>query len=255
MTANSLFPTTGKPGPYTLFHQYDSRTQTFHRIIAFKPIDYEDSGLIGSDARWWLAVDMDDEIVVYFKDCWRIDLPNMPSETETYAKLAEAGVQHILKFHRGGDFCKDNGYKRNVSVVGQVDDRLLEIVPRTHHRILFTTIPTKLIHFSSTRQLVSCISDAITAHCDACEKAGLLHRKIDGHSVVIDKDGHGYLTNWEQAKLLVDIATCRTNTRPGSLQIMAAEVLQNFLDKPHILRHDLEAFFYLLCYTVLRYRP
>ncbi|KZV61719.1 hypothetical protein PENSPDRAFT_739762 [Peniophora sp. CONT] len=294
MTVESLFPARGKRGHYSIVHQYNSETRSFHRIVMFKPVEYEDSGLIGSDARWWIAVDLTAGIPVYVKDCWRVDLPGVPSETETYAKLAEAKVPHVLKLHFGDDvlenhdemyqrfldsspepssrrlsdedhaaikfqktftyhFCTDNDYPRNVSNVGEVDNSLLEVLPRTHHRIFFKTIPTKLTKFTSTRQLVEGISHAIVAHQRAYESAGILHRGIDGLSVVFDKTGNGYLVNWERSKLLQELAL-RMKSRKGNLQWLAADLLQD-PHSTHLLRHDLESFVYMLFYMILRYRP
>ncbi|VDB96753.1 unnamed protein product [Peniophora sp. CBMAI 1063] len=295
MTAESLFPSRGKHGPYALFHQYNPDARTIHRIIAFQPIDYEDTGLIGSNGRWWIGVDLTAKTVVYFKDYWRVDLPDIPAETDTYKTLQAAGVPHVLKLHFGSDVPNDtpglvkkcnmseekhegdrlseddhdaieyqttftykfaqanDEFRRRSSDVGGVDDDLLEMLPRTHHRIFFTTIPAKITDFTSTRQLVECVSHALLAHQQAYESAGILHRGIDAFSIMFDKAGCGYLCNWERSKSLQELFR-RMKSRKGNLQFLAVDILQNPRN-PHSLRHDVESFVHLLHYVVLRYRP
>jgi hypothetical protein len=57
-----------------------------HHLVAYKPRTPR-RPVIGRYTRGYIAVDLDEERLVWLKDTWRISLPSIPQETETYRRL------------------------------------------------------------------------------------------------------------------------------------------------------------------------
>ncbi|PFH44644.1 hypothetical protein AMATHDRAFT_11279 [Amanita thiersii Skay4041] len=142
---------------------------------------------------------------------------------------------------------------------------------RMHCRTTLYPVGVPLVLFPSTKHLVSALTDAIKAH-QALIDCGLLHRDISPHNVLlIDGDGlRGFLHDLDYCTYVKEwdkFANDDHNPAPnfgqlrshipenlrdmtGTYQFMAMGVLDR---NPHETKHDLESFFWLLVWLILRH--
>lgn len=112
--------------------------------------------------------------VHYFKDYWREDSPCTKKESDIYGILKSAGVTFVADMYLGGDLLTgDTTTAKAVTTIGhehisepwiQNPDKLA-IRELTAHFILLSTIGRDLATFSTARQLVTCIADAMDGMC------------------------------------------------------------------------------------------
>jgi serine/threonine protein kinase len=113
------------------------------------------------------------------------------------------------------------------------------------------------------------------AHADAYNKARILHRDIRARNILISDSGAGILIDWDLSKKVQD----NPDTRPGqysrtvSVHLDACHTLRYRLNcaqgtweffsiarikepwlRPHAVSDDLESFFWVLMYEIVRYR-
>jgi hypothetical protein len=190
--------------------------------------------LVGRYTRGYIAVDLDVERLVWLKDAWRLTL--LQAESDTYRDLQNSGVrEHLPGFVFGDDVCSDPSnskpqeaathafaitheelYWCNVEGAPPPDseERVMQIEPHTHHRMVFEKIGRSLGTFDSTKQLCGALRDVLkgpylrlsfvlklkliwTVHHQAATDAQILHRDISDGNVLIDKDGNGMLIDWD----------------------------------------------------------
>jgi len=111
--------------------------------------------------------------LVYLKDFWRVDHPEIQKEGDVYHRLHEARVPNIAKLGRAGDvrLTIDDGQIRNPVCVQRTrtQDYLNRswcpgrpvVEPYIHYRLVLETVGMPLNRFKSTRQLCEVIRDAI----------------------------------------------------------------------------------------------
>ncbi|KAH9831785.1 uncharacterized protein C8Q71DRAFT_714969, partial [Rhodofomes roseus] len=153
---------------------------------------------------------------------------------------------------------------------------------RNHTRIVLETVGVPLAEFKSTKQLVMALRDAVEGHRQAYE-AGVLHGDISEGNVMIaprDAPFSGYIQDFDlsfswksflqQRMDKVDLATwdeycvqhgheiCegegptnQSKQRVGTIFFMAVDILR--AEITHEARHDLESFYWLLVFIVLRH--
>ncbi|PIL34297.1 hypothetical protein GSI_03072 [Ganoderma sinense ZZ0214-1] len=134
--------------------------------------------------------------------------------------------------------------------------------PRAHYRILIAEVYRPLSDFSDFRQLAELLRDALQAHKDAWEKAGVLHRDISFnniliHEVVEDKKTvrKGILSDWDLSKYKEDMMSGtepRQPDRTGTWYFRSA-VLGRYPRKPYAASDDIESFIHVYHYSVLRF--
>ncbi|KAM0670860.1 hypothetical protein ACQRIU_001255 [Beauveria bassiana] len=110
-----------------------------------------------------------------------------------------------------------------------------------------------LSDFSTIRELLEAIHDAIKAHRSLYLKGGILHRDISSSNIIIPSPGKadgfkGMLIDLDLAKER-DGGPSGARHRTGTMQFMAIEVLRGV---DHTYRHDLESFFYVLIWMCAR---
>jgi serine/threonine protein kinase len=111
--------------------------------------------------------------------------------------------------------------------------------------------------FSSTRELLKAIRDAIEAHRSLFLDRRISHRDVSVSIIVMTEPGEnnvlsGSLIDLELGSTVENGKTTRTGLRrmTGTLKYMAIEVLELCMsgarpDLEHTYRHDLESFFYV----------
>ncbi|KAI0287040.1 hypothetical protein BC826DRAFT_1189251 [Russula brevipes] len=135
---------------------------------------------IGRSTRTSVAYDLK-KTRVFMKDSWRVVAPNVAVEGDIIRKLNDRRTPHIPlcvdscdvgddKFHetKTGDFSNaawvPSGFKFSFSKL-------------RHHRLILDAVVKKLEQFSSTKELVCAIHDALVAHKKAYLE-GVLHCDI-----------------------------------------------------------------------------
>ena len=109
--------------------------------------------------------------------------------------------------------------------------------------------------FKSVREFLEACRDFIKAHRSLYYDGKILHRDISENNIIVtdaegEGDPRGMLIDLDLAKEL-DSGPSGSRHRTGTMEFMAIEVLK---DKVHIYRHDLESFFYVFLWIIIRER-
>ncbi|KAH7921106.1 hypothetical protein BV22DRAFT_1198444 [Leucogyrophana mollusca] len=213
--------------------------------------------LIGRATRTLPVYDPLKNNVVYLKDTWRIDHPEIGKEGDIYHQLHHHHVPHVAPFERGNDV--RGGVHRTVTQVLAEEPwvcgpRTSSLTAHIHYRMALGVVGRELTTFKSTCELVTALADAVEAHKHAYEDAGILHRDISVGNIILKNDGTGgLLIDWDLCKPL-NKESRRRHDRTGTWQFMAAALLQN-PQKLHELQDDLESFLHVLTWSTIRYCP
>ncbi|EPS95918.1 hypothetical protein FOMPIDRAFT_1100799, partial [Fomitopsis schrenkii] len=138
---------------------------------------------------------------------------------------------------------------------------------RSHMRLVFETVGRPLSQFKSTKELIRGFRDAIYGHRQAY-RAGIIHRDISENNVMLSDDLMSFFVgflldfyygfNWKELLKRAGWEVTeeswkrmKLKERTGTLYFMAVEILKTHVT--HDARHDLESFFWLLLWVVLRY--
>lgn len=101
--------------------------------------------------------------IVFMKDTWRVDLPGIKREGETYQLLHEKGVPYIADFIRGGDIPSQRTITHCFEARTDEEDKLLKAMlrPYAHYRLLLGEIGTELTKFKSSWEVVNALKNAL----------------------------------------------------------------------------------------------
>jgi hypothetical protein len=152
-----------------------------HSLVTYKPRTPR-RPVIGRYTRGYIAVDLDEDQLVWVKDTWRISLDSIPEESKTYRLLHTSGVTRdfLPGFLFGGDVHVDPASADHVvqasqtyhfvqkhpeMVPGETPKRALSIEPHTHHRIVFKKIGRELHKFTKTKDLCQTVRDCLFGLC------------------------------------------------------------------------------------------
>jgi hypothetical protein len=150
----------------------------------------------GRATRGFIAWDLHRNQKVFVKDTWRMDLPGIEKEGETYRLMEEAQVKNIAQCSASGDI------KNQCTLTHLYMDKLWAckaekpLVLHCHYRLVLDIIRESLTKFSSSSRMLRCVVDALEgkwqscnvsagllisitiAHKEAYMKAGVLHRDL-----------------------------------------------------------------------------
>ncbi|KAI0733683.1 hypothetical protein C8Q72DRAFT_966962 [Fomitopsis betulina] len=167
----------------------------------------------------------------------------------------------------------------------RLEDTNSEQNERSYMRLVFETVGRPLSQFKSTKELIRGLRDAIYGHRQAF-RAGIIHCDISENNVmhsweVTEESWKRYVEEYdrdlakrprpapregippmgaankegmtEEAKAELEnwIGKMKLKERTAALYFMAIEILKT--NVTHDVRHDLESFFWLLLWAVLRY--
>jgi len=135
---------------------------------------WDSKSLFGRSTYGYIAYDMETTNLVYLKDFWRKDLPDIQKEGDVYRELHRAGVSNIARLGLAGDvpLSPDAGLgvvqrtraQDCMTGSGNGDDGCPgrpSVDPYVHYRLVLETLGKPLMTFKSTRQLCEVIRDAI----------------------------------------------------------------------------------------------
>jgi hypothetical protein len=158
-----------------------------HNILAWddRGLDNKPRSYITPSAKWvtdaligratfgYIAYDVESRILVYLKDFWRVDHPEIQTEGDVYHELHDAEVPNIAKLGCAGDVrltIDDSQAGASVGVQRTRTQEYLDqswcpgrpdVEPYIHYRLVLETVGRPLNRFESTRQLCEVIRDAV----------------------------------------------------------------------------------------------
>ncbi|KAF8494313.1 kinase-like domain-containing protein [Russula emetica] len=224
---------------------------------------------VGRWTRSLFALDVKERHRVLVKDSWHVLLKDIKPEGELYDLLHRGKVDNIPSCLSAGDVGADIYHQTQTHKVG--NDMNYKLTPHRHYRIVLGTIGRKLEEFKCTREFVNAMYAALKAH-KAAHDIGILHRDISPGNILIacddeldHNDPHeskiqgGLLIDWDLSKVIVrddehSGSTARQQTRTGTWQFMAAELIERPKIR-HTFSHDLESFFWVLMWIVVTRVP
>ncbi|KAF9262618.1 hypothetical protein L218DRAFT_394084 [Marasmius fiardii PR-910] len=238
--------------PLFLFEVHDAEKKECKKLVAARPFIRNNHSLTGRCYKVW---DPETKQVLLMKDTWRVTEKGVMEEGAVYSLLKKEGVRNILMVIAYGDvFCPDGQTRQDTKTqeFGPKDDNShKQLKGHCHTRLVFKECGRDVRNANSVGEMISAIHDSIVAHKDAYEKARILHRDISIGNIVILPDGTGRLIDWDLCKSLDD-KTPRQGQRIGTWEFISAKLLSSDTSK-HELVDDLESFFHVLSWQVLKY--
>ncbi|EKM51332.1 uncharacterized protein PHACADRAFT_213176 [Phanerochaete carnosa HHB-10118-sp] len=213
----------------------------------------------GRGGKGFIAYDVDRARLVFIKDYWCADHPEVHPELEVYRKLNAARladgspISHIAAAIAGGDV---DGPKGQVTLTQEYLAERTKGKPasRFHHRFVVWQVGRPLETYKHGLELVGYMYQALLAHRDAYEVAGILHRDVSIGNILIDIEAScAILNDWDLCKYRNEMNRAATqHARSGTWAFMSGPLLEYPL-KPNELPDDLESFIYVLELSVLRF--
>ncbi|KAJ3477495.1 hypothetical protein NLI96_g10426 [Meripilus lineatus] len=217
--------------------------------------------IVGKATRGYIAYDLDNQRLVFLKDCWHPASESCHPELQTYEKLRQANVQFIATPLGGGDvYCSAS---RNSPQQTITQDYLPQPLgheypysPRKHYRLVLGEVAQPLEDYETPFEMVVALYCAVVAHQQAWENAGVLHRDISGANILITGSGaqcRGILIDWDMCKYKdTEGALSGPTFRSGTWYFMSALLLQN-PRKPHQVSDDIESFVHVINWLTFRF--
>ncbi|CDO69600.1 hypothetical protein BN946_scf184875.g3 [Trametes cinnabarina] len=240
------------------------------------------AGVVGRGTRGYIALSISDPArpFVYLKDCWRVVHERSKLEGDILAELNEKGVGNIPTALYHGDvegqvtlsqtFWKNSSRNTDRNTQENVQDdaragtevKKCSMKTHQHYRLVVKEVGLPLQEFPTGKALVDAVIDAIYAHQDAYNLAGVMHRDISVGNILIlpYRDGEnteysGLLADWELSKRVEDeTKEPRHPDRTGTWQFMSVGTLLD--PKAHVqVSDELESFLHVIIYCAIRYLP
>ncbi|KAF5371807.1 hypothetical protein D9758_003396 [Tetrapyrgos nigripes] len=189
------------------------------------------------------------QMIVLLKDQWRIDSPEFMSEGEIYKLLEEKGVRNIPSCVIAGDVNPDSKYHSTL-MQRQLGESEPALRSHVHYRLVLEEVGVgNVTKCKDTKEFVTVLRDALTAHKDAFDKAGLLHRDVSIGNIIVMGNGRGLLVDWEFSKPKDQLESQgRQLERTGTWQFISVALLQARVPF-HTLQDDLESFLHVTGWT------
>jgi RIO-like serine/threonine protein kinase fused to N-terminal HTH domain len=200
----------------------------------------------GRATRGFKAYHISEQKVVFLKDSWRIDLPDIQAEGNVYRTLRDAEVRNVPHCLASGDIspAEYHATKTHLYVAESWACRpATHFIPHRHYRLALNIVGRVLVEYRSSYEMVTAVRDALVGeflqcrlgyttlntntitHCCLALKeayeANILHRDFSPGNIIIDSDGHGWLIDWDLSKpVSLSTQTPRRATRTVSNDIL-----------------------------------
>ncbi|KAG2077651.1 hypothetical protein BDR04DRAFT_560813 [Suillus decipiens] len=232
---------------------------THHFYVGPRPIPKQCS-LLEQRTRSFHVWDFTQKRVVFFKETWRLHSQGIRTESEVYREMhsrRSRRIHNIPTFEHGGDMSALGTTTITHSFSKSwwcCTPNHMACLPLVQHRIILRDVERNLSAFKTPKEFLTVFKDALTAHQEAYQYHGLLHRNISMENIGITSEGRGLLMGWEYCtsesrKELLEI-------QMGTLPFMSGALLdQSTPAKHHVLADDLESFLHVMMYTMVRYPP
>jgi hypothetical protein len=160
------------------FHVYDDRApdKQPRGYITTRAV-WHTEALFGRSTFGYIAYDVSGSNLVYLKDFWRTDLPDIQKEGDVYRELHDAQVPNIPALGPAGDVplspddatttplavqrTRAQDYVKGSGLGHEWCPGRPHVYPLVHYRLVLETLGRPLNTFKSTRQLCEAIRDAI----------------------------------------------------------------------------------------------
>ncbi|KAG6835081.1 hypothetical protein H0H93_005028 [Arthromyces matolae] len=141
-----------------------------------------------------------------------------------------------------------------------MDSSALASLEDRQQHVLAMKVKNKLWEAPNVEAFMEIFVDCVECHYHAYTEGRVLHRDLSENNLMFkfgaDNNVRGVLNDWDMASRVdengeneVSNATHRTGTIP----FMARELLVDGTPPPHLYRHDLESFFYILVWAAINY--
>ncbi|KIJ52412.1 hypothetical protein M422DRAFT_776073 [Sphaerobolus stellatus SS14] len=211
----------------------------------------------------WLVHKATDENAQYvIKDAWvSPDLPGKESEGSLLCLASQKGViKGIPTFIHAEELRHEPQRKpvldsilKNRRIAEPLEEHMK--LQRVHCRLVMKSHGKLLSDFASRKELLLAFHDAVLAHRNLYQIAGILHRDISIRNILINPEGEegnrGILIDLDNAVRVGDKSEYATQTNVGTYRFMSTNVLIRNLQQIYI--DDLESFYYVLCWIMCRY--
>ncbi|KAJ2920973.1 hypothetical protein H1R20_g16121, partial [Candolleomyces eurysporus] len=235
----------------TLTTRAAGNTEKVYPLIYIVPF-FSRCHIYGRGTTCWIVSDPVSGEILLVKDSWRSD-----DRTSEYVHLQDAlGVPGVVQMVS----CEpDRGQTKDLRCLG--DSHLPDFENRVDTRVVMHCYTHPIINFTSAKQLLCALRDAIAGHKKLFKK-GTLHRDVSIQNIVLgvpgaDPGDRGILID-------LDMATRRNEAgfhppmdwRIGTPLYQSIMILYS-VDLPQPLPHDhlddIESFFYVLTYIIYNY--
>jgi hypothetical protein len=119
----------------------------------------------GRATRGFRAYDVLQRTVVFLKDSWRIDLPEIQAEGQIYKTLRDAEVQHIPHCLASGNISTTKYHATKADIYSMKPwaacHPAAHFIPHRHYRLSLDVVGRDLVKFESSYEMVSALRDAL----------------------------------------------------------------------------------------------
>lgn len=209
----------------------------------------------GRGGKGFIAYDIDRRRLVFLKDYWCADASGVHPELEVYRILHEKRIGHVATAIAGGDV---GGTKAQCTHTQDLISATRKPARRFHHRIIVWEVGRPLDSYERSGVLVGAVLQAIHAHKEAWETAGILHRDVSMGNILIDTESRAvraFLNDWDLCKYKEELgegAIASQHGRSGTWPYMSG-ILLKYPRKPNELADDIESFVYVITIALLRF--
>ncbi|KAK3364743.1 hypothetical protein B0T24DRAFT_418960 [Lasiosphaeria ovina] len=214
------------------------------------------------------------QIPLVIKDSWQC--PERDEEGDLLREATGKGVANMARYYyhttvqvngtdddvrsnirKGLDIPKQSvvspSKRSNSASLIKADDDMVS--NRVHRRIILRDYGKSIYKASSRAALLAGLEGCIEGHESLYNKAGLLHRDISINNLMINEDVDN--PSWSSFLIDLDLAArvqpegaSGAKSKVGTRAFMAIGVL---LGEQHSFMHDLESFFWVLCWLCIHY--
>ncbi|GJE92047.1 hypothetical protein PsYK624_082000 [Phanerochaete sordida] len=225
-------------------------TGEFTDLIVRRPFAGHET-MFGRATRAYLAFDTKAHRLVFMKDSWRAHDPRLRPEFQLYQELSTHAVPFIPYPVYGGDVrSPDDVVQETLAHLLAKKSRELHtseaiLEGYIHHRLV-QDIAYPLDSVRDERELMQAIHDALIALDRAHSEVGLIHRDLSSLNVMLTRDGHCLLSDWDHA------GTLKQKARGvGTFQFMSVRLLESKYDAVNEHVDDLESMFWVLLFVAI----
>ncbi|KAL4243689.1 hypothetical protein ABKN59_011161 [Abortiporus biennis] len=195
-----------------------------HSFLIGRPLTASHSPT-GRGTRCFAAYSKKEDRLVFLKDLWRLDNPNVRPELEIYSELHRHAVECIATPICGGD-------------------------------VTLPEIGQPLSEYLHSYDLIWLILCAFIAHQQAWTRAYILHRDVSATNIVIVEEGGirvALLVDWDLSQHATQFQDKPTQLHQHGTWMFMSALMQKFPNKEYELSDDLESFIHILNFFALRF--
>ena len=143
------------------FAVYNDKDGKISYYIGSKPSCKSNAFPTGRATRTSIVFDPQTKRVIFLKDTWRIDLPDVVKEGDIYNVLHEAKVPFIAPFLCGGDIIDHRTRTQDFLSEPWTPPIQKSLRPHQRYRLVLGVVGRDLTSFDSSWEMVGAIRDAL----------------------------------------------------------------------------------------------